>query len=167
MVVSVNIHLILGQVLRSARAGFSQQIEIHEIYDPSLPEIAADTDRLQRALSNILKNASEAITLKFERPDLLGRIVVRTRYQRGLRRNGAELPIEVTITDNGGGISEDILEDAFKPFVTTKTNGTGLGLSMVARIIDELDGVVEIENTNTGCEFRLRFPIWSEAWTEQ
>ncbi len=157
-----NIHLVLNQVLRAGRAGFARDIAIQEVYDPSLPEIASDPDRLLRALSNILKNAAEAIMGRVENPDKQGKILVQTRIRRGLKRGNLNLPVELSISDNGGGMDETFLADAFKPFVTTKTNGTGLGLSTVARIIEEFGGVIEVENVNQGCEFRMLFPIWSE-----
>ncbi len=160
--ISLNIHLVLGQVLRAAMAGFSREIKFIETYDPSLPEISADPDRLQRALSNIIKNSSEAILAKFGENADNGRITISTRYRGGLRRGDAELPVELTITDNGGGVDEAILSDIFKPFVTTKTNGTGLGLSHVARIIEDIGGVIEMSNTNQGCETRMLLPIWRD-----
>lgn len=162
---AVNIHLILNQVLRAARAGYSRDIRFDENYDPSLPEISADADRLQRALSNILKNSTEAIINRFESATNHGRISVTTRYRRGFKRGRVDLPVELTIADNGGGIDETLMADIYKPFVTTKTNGTGLGLSVVARTIEEIGGVMEINNVNHGCEIRMLLPVWGNKWT--
>lgn len=159
----VNIHKLLDQSVRAAKAGFAVDIEFTEAYDPSLPEIPADVDRLQRALTNLLKNAAEAIN---ERQSPTRAIKIRSRYQTGVRR-GAELPIEITIEDTGGGIDDAIMRDIFKPFITSKNNGTGLGLSVVARSIHELGGLIEAHNTHKGARFRLLLPKWSAQWTEQ
>jgi two-component system nitrogen regulation sensor histidine kinase GlnL len=70
-----------------------------------------------------------------------------------------ELPLVVTIQDNGPGIPEDIRPHLFDPFVTTKAHGTGLGLALVAKIIGDHGGVIEFDSQPRRTVFRVMLPI--------
>ena len=72
------------------------------------------------------------------------------------------LPIELIVHDNGSGISEDILPYIFDPFVTTKTNGSGLGLALVAKIVGDHGGVIECDSSSTGTSFRILLPVFKD-----
>ena len=75
--------------------------------------------------------------------------------------NGEEflnLPLEITIIDNGGGIDDTIKEDIFDPFVTTKSGGSGLGLALFAKIISDHGGVIECESDEGKTIFRVLLP---------
>ena len=110
------------------------------------------------AFLNLLKNACEAV------PRLDGQISMTTAYRQGVRFavSGTEemlnLPLEICIIDNGGGIHEDIKSDIFDPFVTTKAGGSGLGLSLVAKIIGDHGGIVECESGEGKTVFRILLP---------
>lgn len=111
---------------------------------PNLPEIQADASQLRQVLHNLLSNsldASEGQTPK---------ITIETQLAQGA--DGAR-GVRLTITDAGCGFPEHILAKAFEPYVTTKETGTGLGLPMVKRIIDEHHGSIHIANRmdKSGC----------------
>lgn len=155
---SQNIHHILDHVLAVARNGFATNMTTEAAFDPSLPEINANWNQLVQAFMNLLKNASEAA------PASGGVVQVRTAFRHGtrMRLSGAEraveLPIEITISDNGSGIDEDLRESMFDPFVTTKTNGKGLGLALVAKIINSHGGFVGYERAQGRTVFRVLLP---------
>jgi two-component system nitrogen regulation sensor histidine kinase GlnL len=156
---AVNIHEVLERVRKVAQSGFARHVRIIEEYDPSLPPVHANRDLLVQVLLNLIKNAAEALTT----PD--GEIILTTAYRHGLRltRPSGEgrqhLPLMVSVTDNGGGIPEDLRPHLFEPFVTTKRNGTGLGLALVAKVIGDHGGVIEFESQPRRTVFRVFLPV--------
>ena len=158
----VNIHQVLEHVRKLAENGFAANVRFRERYDPSLPPVAGDRDQLIQVFLNLVKNAAEAIANQD------GEIAITTGYQHGLRvaRPGSsqrtQLPLVVTVTDNGEGIPEDIQTHLFDPFVTTKSGGTGLGLPLVAKIIGDHGGMIEF-SSEPGCTtFRVYLPAYRE-----
>jgi len=154
---SINIHEALEHARMAAVAAFGPNISYQQQYDPSLPPIAANHDALVQALTNLLKNAAEAVETVPE-----PRITLTTRYTLGETRrsaNGKPLPIAVSIADNGAGVPPRLEERLFAPFVTTKVSGKGLGLSIVARIVEEHGGLVAHERPKEGgARFTLYLP---------
>lgn len=155
----VNIHSVLDRVKAVAKAGFGRNIKITENYDPSLPAVYANRDQLVQVFLNLIKNAAEAVA---DRPD--GEIVLTTAYRPGIRlsvagsREKISLPLEFCVIDNGPGVPADLLPHLFDPFITTKTNGTGLGLALVAKIIGDHGGIVECDSQNHKTTFRVLMP---------
>jgi two-component system nitrogen regulation sensor histidine kinase GlnL len=156
---AINIHSVLERVKAIARNGFARDIRIVEEYDPSLPPVHANRDQLIQVFLNLVKNAAEALAGVAE-PE----IVFRTAYRPGIRlsmpgsRSRVSLPLEFSVTDNGPGVPDDLLPYLFDPFVTSKTNGTGLGLALVAKIIGDHGGVIECESQPRRTAFRILMP---------
>ena len=154
----VNIHLVLEHVRRLAQNGFARHLRIVERYDPSLPDVECDRDQLIQVFLNLIKNAAEAA------PEEGGQITLRTQYQHGFRMSvGAagdrlELPIAVEVEDNGPGVPADMIHHLFQPFVSTKPKGSGLGLSLVAKIVGEHGGLVSYGDGQPGAVFKVRLP---------
>ena len=133
-----------------------------EEYDPSLPAVPGDRDLLLQVLLNLVKNAAEAVR------DTDGEIILTTAYRHGLRLAGPDggrrhLPLVVSVADNGGGIPDDIKPHLFDPFVTTKRNGTGLGLALVAKVIGDHGGVIEFDSEPGRTVFRVFLPVVTSA----
>ena len=156
---AVNIHDVLYHVRRLAQSGFARDCRFVEDYDPSLPPVFGNRDMLVQVFLNLVKNAAEAA------PEQGGEIGLASAYQHGVRlavagnRSTVQLPLVVTITDNGGGIPEDVAVNLFDPFVTTKHNGTGLGLALVAKIIGDHGGVIEFDSQPRRTVFRVFLPM--------
>ncbi len=162
----VNIHDVLDKAKRSAQAGFAAHARFKEDYDPSLPDVAGDFDQLLQVFQNLFKNAAEAI------PQVGGVITIKTAYRPGVRlqipgQQSESLPLQILITDNGTGVPETLLNDIFDPFVSSKSAGTGLGLSLVSKIIADHGGVIECDSVPGRTVFEILLPIWRDVPSEE
>ncbi|MHB2264759.1 two-component system sensor histidine kinase NtrB [Aliihoeflea sp. PC F10.4] len=159
----VNIHVVLDHVKAIARNGFASRIRLIEDYDPSLPPVFGNRDQLVQVFLNLVKNSAEAVG-----NDPSGEITLSTAFRPGMRigvpgtRDRISLPLEFCVQDNGPGVSDDIKSILFDPFITTKQNGSGLGLALVAKIVGEHGGVIECDSTGRGTTFRILMPTWKK-----
>jgi two-component system nitrogen regulation sensor histidine kinase GlnL len=157
----VNIHDVLDHVRRIATTGFGRGVTIVADYDPSLPPVPGNRDKLVQAFLNLVKNAAEATLDSSES----GRIVLSTSFRPGVRLSvpgsGARvsLPLMIEVEDNGLGVPEQLKPHLFDPFVTTKRSGTGLGLALVAKIIGDHGGVIECDSEPMRTIFRVLLPM--------
>jgi signal transduction histidine kinase len=136
-------------VMLGRQQALSKSTEITLRKDPSLPEVEHDSDRIHQVLLNLLLNALQAI-------DASGKIAVTVELR------GKNAVIEVA--DNGRGIAPDHLPNIFRPFYTTKGDGTGLGLSLARRIVEDHQGRIQVTSTvGKGTTFAVILPLQRAA----
>lgn len=158
----VNIHEVLDRVRKVASTSFARHVKFAEAFDPSLPDVLGDKDKLIQVFMNLVRNASDAV------PAEGGEIVLTTGYRPGVKVTAGlagsrfSLPLEVTVKDNGAGIPTDLLPYIFDPFVTTKPRGSGLGLPLAAKIIGDHGGVIECDSVPRRTVFRVLLPKAAE-----
>ncbi len=154
----VNIHQVLERVRDVSKTGFAQNAKIVERYDPSLPAVDGNYDQLVQVFLNLVKNAAEAI------PAQGGEITISTSYQHGVwlaipgTSERLQLPLVISVTDNGPGIPEELQDHLFDAFVTSKPKGSGLGLALVSKMINDHGGVIEFESLPGKTTFRVMLP---------
>jgi two-component system nitrogen regulation sensor histidine kinase GlnL len=159
----VNIHEVLDRVRALAEAGFARGVAFKVNYDPSLPPVLGNRDLLIQAFLNLVKNAADAV------PEDGGEILLETRYQQGIRLKvpgggtRVDLPLVVSVQDNGSGVPEELRRHLFDAFVTTKTGGRGLGLALVAKIIGGHGGVIDLDSRPRRTVFRVALPTAPRA----
>ena len=140
----------IGEVIDRAVAELERHqppfdVVICKNYSPDVPPISIDAELVERAIYNLLLNAAQASP-----PD--GAITVRTRELDGMA--------EIAVIDCGSGIDSKHLENIFNPFFTTKSDGVGLGLAIISKIVDEHGGKITVESeAGSGSTFRLYLPF--------
>ncbi|MGC9223241.1 MAG: ATP-binding protein [Terracidiphilus sp.] len=142
----------MNQIVEEALALFGGRLEgiaVQRDLEPGLPPVMADPESIRRALANLIDNAAEAMQGSLLRVLGLGTALV---------EDGAA--VEVTVSDTGHGLTEEIRERLFLPYYSTKHRGTGLGLSIAAKIVQEHGGTIGAEsNSPKGARFTVRLPV--------
>jgi signal transduction histidine kinase len=142
----------------------AQRIDVQREYARDLPTIFADHDALYQALVNLVTNALDAMPNG-------GVLVLRTAWSDGEslggRRGGRARRVAIEIQDSGVGMSPVVVGRIFNPFFSTKDGGTGLGLSLAHKIVDDHEGSLDVRSTpGAGTTFRLVLPLMPQATTE-
>ena len=155
---SLNIHEILNHCIRVAENSFGSEINFINEYDPSLPRLFANKNLLIQIVINLLKNATEASQNK-------GKIKIKTSFNSnkitsfGKEDIPIQLPLQIEIIDFGIGIPNNLLSSVFDPFVSSKKEGKGLGLSIVASGIEEMGAVIDVSSNPGFTNFCMNFPL--------
>jgi two-component system sensor histidine kinase HydH len=151
---------VLNRALQDVSLAHKEQsasVRVERQYQPHLPMVPLDESLCEQAFVNLIQNAYDAMGSGG------GTLRVRAAQVNGANRTG----VEVRIEDTGPGIPDELREQIFNPFVTTKKTGVGLGLSIVSRIIDGHHGTIRVESGRdgggkAGAGFVLFFPVDAE-----
>ena len=146
---STNLNTMLDDLLGGykGRELSLEQITIEKEFDPDLPEVMVDPDKVRQVFFNLINNAGDAI-------DGPGRIIIKTESK--------DREVSVSFTDTGVGMQADQIKKIFDPFYTTKEvgKGTGLGLSVSLSIIEALGGSIDVQSMpGAGSTFTVNFPL--------
>ena len=155
---SLNIHAVLEHVRKIVSVEAASGITMNIDYDPSIPELISDNDRLVQIFLNIAGNAIQAVGAD-------GTVTFKTRVMSNLTLGAArhKLAVCVEIIDNGKGISDELKDQIFYPLVTGRDDGTGLGLSIAQTTVNQLGGLIECRSEPQKTVFSVYLPMQTET----
>jgi len=154
-----NVNQVVEEALRLEESALlTGGITVVRRYDPAVPEVAADPERLLQVFLNLIRNGAQAMA------GGVGELQLRTRFERVAPQCGGRAAAVIEVSDRGPGIPPEIQAQVFNPFFTTKDGGTGLGLPISLRIVEEHGGAIEVHNERgQGTTFRVLLPITPDA----
>ncbi|HEY5718958.1 MAG TPA: nitrogen regulation protein NR(II) [Gammaproteobacteria bacterium] len=149
-----NLHELLDHVFRLVRAEAPAALSIERDYDPGLPALELDRDQMIQAMLNLARNAIEALGSH-------GKLTLRTRALTGatIGARSHRVVAAVQFEDNGPGVPPELGETVFYPLVTTRPEGTGLGLAVAQDIATRHGGLIEFDSRPGQTVFSLLLPI--------
>lgn len=159
---AVNVHSLIDRARQSIETAQNGDLKIGDQFDPSLPDVLVDPDALMQVLTNLLSNAVDA-TKNVQQADI--QVITRYSFGASLSVHGSDqmvrLPVEIIVRDNGPGVPPELERDIFSPFVSTKRDGQGLGLALVRKLINDMNGRVRYERSAKAqhTQFVLFLPI--------
>ncbi len=150
----VNILEVLEHIRKLLETAEPERFQFFRDYDPSIPEFLADRGLLIQAFLNIGLNAVQALEAN-------GQITFKTRIGRQITIGKTRHPlvVQIDIIDNGAGIAAEVASTIFLPMVTSKAEGSGLGLSIAQEIISRHDGTIKFTSADTGTVFSVILPL--------
>lgn len=154
---ALNLHEVLEHVRQLVQAEGQANVQISRDYDPSIPDVWADREQLIQAVLNLVRNAMQALASQPHR----GALVLRTRTKRQFTIAGVrhKLLAQIDVEDNGPGIAANMLEQVFYPMVTTRPEGTGLGLPIAQYLIHSHGGLIECSSRPGQTIFSIYLPF--------
>jgi two-component system nitrogen regulation sensor histidine kinase GlnL len=154
----VNLHKPIEEVYQIVRSDNPYNINLVRDYDPSIPDIFVDEDMLLQAVLNIVRNAMQALQ---HAESKLPKIRIKTRVARNEIIHGRKEPLAAVIYvyDNGPGIPKDIKDTIFYPMVSSKPDGSGLGLSIAQSMVEHHNGKIDLETRKGRTQFAIFIPI--------
>jgi two-component system nitrogen regulation sensor histidine kinase GlnL len=154
-----NVNQVVEEALRLEESALQTGvITVVRRYDPAVPAVAADPERLLQVFLNLIRNGAQAMA------GGVGELQLRTRFERVAPQCSGRAAAVIEVSDRGPGIPPEIQAQVFNPFFTTKDGGTGLGLPISLRIVEEHGGAIEVHSElGQGTTFRVLLPITPEA----
>jgi two-component system, NtrC family, nitrogen regulation sensor histidine kinase GlnL len=150
----LSVHDICEHVFQLLRSEAPPGVSIERDYDPSLPDGYFDRNEIIQALLNVARNALQALAGT-------GRLVLRTRALPNANINGQRhrLAASIQVEDDGAGVPEELQRTLFMPLVTSKAEGSGLGLSVAQAMVARHRGVIEFESRPGRTLFSILLPL--------
>jgi two-component system nitrogen regulation sensor histidine kinase GlnL len=148
----LDIHFVLQETTELIRLESAESVKIIQNYDPSIPNISADSSALRQVFLNLLRNAFQAGATEIE-------IRSRVDYDMTLLQPGMGRSLRLDIKDNGCGVPESLRGMLFLPLVTGRRDGTGLGLALAQQIAAAHKGLLTYAPLEPGSRFTLRLPL--------
>jgi two-component system nitrogen regulation sensor histidine kinase GlnL len=154
----LSVHEICEYVYQLLRSEAPPGVSIERDYDPSLPDGRFDRNEIIQALLNIARNALQALAGS-------GKLILRTRVlsNQNIGPQRHRLLACVQVQDDGPGVPEDMQQTLFLPLVTSKAEGTGLGLSVAQDMVARHQGVIEFESRPGRTVFSILLPLEAAA----
>ena len=146
----------INAIIESTLAMFDGRLDnvrVQTSLSDGLPRVMADSDAIKRALANLVDNAAEAVQSSMVREITIVTALVASRDA-----------VEISVSDTGHGVTQELKERLFLPYFSTKKRGTGLGLAIVSRIIEDHRGSIRVEeNRPIGARFVVELPVATET----
>ncbi len=149
-----NIHGVLEKVCQVVSYSNEKEVNLLRDYDPSIPAVECDQEKLQQALLNIVNNSIQAI-------GDINKITLKTRIASNKTIHGKriKLAVQISIIDDGPGIPSKIQDTLFYPMVSGRSNGTGLGLSISQTLVNQHQGKLSCDSRPGHTEFTIVIPL--------
>ncbi len=155
----VEVHEVLRDVAVLVRGiPGAERVAFVDRYDPSLPLVVGDAEKLKQVILNLVRNALDALADRAAPTIVFETSVASLRVRQA---SGRTRPLaRISVQDNGPGIPEGMLHRLFTPFATSKAGGTGLGLAISRRIVEAHGGRIEVKNRAAGgAEANVYLPL--------
>jgi two-component system nitrogen regulation sensor histidine kinase GlnL len=152
-----NVHIVLEKIYQLIQFNNPKNIEVSRDYDPSIPDLIFDQDKIQQTILNIVNNAIQVLTDG-------SKVTLKTRAKSNKTINGKRIKLcaEISIIDHGPGIPESIQSTLFYPMVSGRASGTGLGLSICQTLVHQHHGKLSCISRPGHTEFIILLPFQSE-----
>ncbi len=150
-----NIHAVIAHVLAALEGEKPERVAVRLDYDPSIPELDLDFDQMVQAFMNLVRNAFQAMRRRG------GILTVRTRVSHRFTLGNRMIPLVVVVQfiDEGEGIPPELFDSIFYPMVTSKSDGTGLGLPISQAIVRQHDGLIVAQSEPGQTVFSVYLPL--------
>ncbi len=160
----INVHHVLEHIRHLALAETPTGVEFKVDYDPSIPDIQADRDLLVQAILNIARNAVRSASKNSSNNENNGCVTLKTRVLRQYTLGDVmhRLVVEISVTDNGPGIRDELKQKIFFPMVSGSEEGTGLGLPISQNLVNLHGGLIEFDSVPGHTQFRVMLPVNGE-----
>ncbi|MCA9669194.1 MAG: GAF domain-containing protein [Myxococcales bacterium] len=152
-----SINDVVRKAVQVVRQQLPESVELDVQLGSELPQVRADPEQMRQVLLNLCLNAVQAMEGR-------GQLSISTRRRRGFRGGMLAEFVEIAVSDTGRGIAAEALSNIFIPFFTTKEGGTGLGLPICQRIIENHHGTIEVRShVGKGTVFTVVLPTAADA----
>jgi two-component system nitrogen regulation sensor histidine kinase GlnL len=150
-----NVHEVLEHVRQVVEIEAGRAVTIIRDYDPSLPDLEADSDQLIQALLNVVRNAAQAVCGRG------GSVTLRTRAQRKFTIGSVmhRLVIRIDVIDDGPGVDPKLADSIFFPMVSGRAEGSGLGLPIAQSLVNRQGGLIDFTSTPGNTVFTIWLPL--------